>query len=86
MVRKNEIKGVSSLFSGDFDYKTKTELADNEQLVSPEPDVTVIDRDAANDNYIVVACDGIYDVLENEQIEEFCSKRYTSVSGSEIGQ
>jgi len=63
---------------GDFDYKTKADLPDNEQLVSPEPDVTVVQRDPANDNFILVACDGIYDVMENDQLKDFISERYTS--------
>ena len=70
------------IFSGDFDYKTKQDLPDNEQLVSPEPDVTVVTRDPANDNYILVACDGIYDVMENDHLKDFITERYTSGKGS----
>ena len=52
-----------------------------EQLVSPDPEVTCIERDE-QDNYMMVACDGIYDVMENDQLKDFISERYTSGNGS----
>ena len=47
-----------------------------EQLVSPDPEVTCIERDE-QDNYMMVACDGIYDVMSNEEIVEFINDRFT---------
>ncbi|VEU36704.1 unnamed protein product [Pseudo-nitzschia multistriata] len=38
-----------------------------DQKVSPIPDVTVHARNAERDEYVVVACDGIWDVLSNQQ-------------------
>lgn len=39
-----------------------------EQKVSPIPDVIVRKRQPLKDEYIVVACDGIWDVLSNQQL------------------
>ena len=39
-----------------------------EQKVSPIPDVIVRKRQPQKDEYIVVACDGIWDVLSNQQV------------------
>jgi len=61
---------------GDFEYKQRTDRGDLEQLVSPDPEVTCIERDE-QDNYMMVACDGIYDVMSNEEIVEFLNDRFT---------
>lgn len=63
---------------GDFEYKNRDDLSDLEQLVSPMPDVTCKERNSVSDNYIVVACDGIYDVMSNEEVAEFCTDRLIS--------
>lgn len=60
---------------GDFEYKQRADKGDLEQLVSPDPDVTCIKRDET-DNYMMVACDGIYDVMSNEEIVEFINDRF----------
>ncbi|KAH7696189.1 Protein phosphatase 2C containing protein [Aphelenchoides avenae] len=53
---------------GDFEYKSVPGLCATEQLVSPEPDVYIIDRSKEDDEFLVLACDGIYDVLENDEL------------------
>lgn len=39
-----------------------------EQLVSPEPEVSVFDRNPDADEYLVLACDGIWDVMQNDRL------------------
>jgi len=60
---------------GDFDYKTDETREATEQLVSPEPDVTVIDRNVGSDQFICLACDGIFDVFSNEDLSNFITSR-----------
>ena len=55
---------------GDFDYKAKADLEDTQQAVIAVPEVVVRDRDGNHDLYLVVACDGIWDVYSNEQVAE----------------
>ena len=43
------------------------EFAPGEQKVSPIPDVTIHMRNHDQDEYVVVACDGIWDVVSNQQ-------------------
>ena len=57
-------------------FSNSSFLGDLEQLVSPDPEVTCIERDE-QDNYMMVACDGIYDVMSNEEIVEFLNDRFT---------
>ncbi|KAL3083026.1 hypothetical protein niasHS_010828 [Heterodera schachtii] len=53
---------------GDFEYKSVPGLCVTEQLVSPEPDIYIVPRDKEDDEFLVLACDGIYDVLANEDL------------------
>ncbi|XP_048393884.1 protein phosphatase 1A isoform X1 [Stegostoma tigrinum] len=59
---------------GDFDYKCVHGKGPTEQLVSPEPEVYEIER-SADDQFIILACDGIWDVMGNEEICEFVKSR-----------
>ena len=59
---------------GDFEYKTNFDMGQTEQLVSPEPDVISIERDS-KDEFVVLACDGIWDVMSNEDIRDFVRDR-----------
>lgn len=55
---------------GDFEFKKDQLRGPCEQLVSPEPEVTVIERDP-KDQFLVLACDGIWDVMDNMDLCEF---------------
>nr|XP_033793327.1 protein phosphatase 1B isoform X2 [Geotrypetes seraphini] len=59
---------------GDYDYKCVDGKGPTEQLVSPEPEVYEILR-AEEDEFIVLACDGIWDVMTNEELSEFVKSR-----------
>jgi len=60
---------------GDFDYKADEQREPTEQLVSPEPDVVTIPRDDSSDQFICLACDGIFDVFSNEDLSDFIISR-----------
>merc|ERR1712194_215219 len=54
------------------------EFPPGEQKVSPIPDVTIHLRNHDQDEYVVVACDGIWDVVSNQQcISELDEIMYT---------
>lgn len=74
MQRINGTLAVSRAL-GDFDYKGNTSLDAKEQLVSPLPDVTVMERDLEHDEFLLLACDGIFDVMTNEAILEYVRRR-----------
>jgi serine/threonine protein phosphatase PrpC len=61
---------VSRAF-GDFEYKSNVELGPDEQAVTAVPDVVVHARDPAMDSYLVLACDGVWDVMSNEEVAKF---------------
>lgn len=72
--RINGSLAVSRAF-GDYEYKDHPLLPADQQLVSPEPDVYIRKRDLENDEFMVVACDGIYDVMSNEELSDFVRDR-----------
>ncbi|GMI23537.1 hypothetical protein TeGR_g179, partial [Tetraparma gracilis] len=51
---------------GDFQYKDREDLPAEQQKVTCNPDVTVCAR-TPEDEFVVLACDGIWDVASNEE-------------------
>ncbi len=70
---KKEQLAVSRAF-GDFDYKSNTTLSETEQAIIPTADVVVHTR-TNDDLYLVLACDGIWDVMNNDQVIEVVRKQ-----------
>jgi len=60
---------------GDYEYKNVNSKGPTEQLVSPEPDVTKIPRVNKEDEFLILACDGIFDVSTNEELSDYVSSR-----------
>ena len=46
---------------GDHQFKDKRHLRLENQAVTANPDVSVRKRNSATDNFVFVACDGIWD-------------------------
>eukprot|EP01062_Namystynia_karyoxenos_P018341 TRINITY_DN16827_c0_g1_i1.p1 TRINITY_DN16827_c0_g1~~TRINITY_DN16827_c0_g1_i1.p1 ORF type:complete len:298 (+),score=75.99 TRINITY_DN16827_c0_g1_i1:108-1001(+) len=61
---------------GDFDFKQNKQIAPEDQAISAKPDIAVrqMQRD---DDFLVLACDGVWDVLSNEEVIEFVRKEIT---------
>lgn len=59
---------------GDFDYKRVAGLPCTEQLVSAEPELTCIERHP-EDEFLILACDGIWDVMTNQEVADFVRHR-----------
>mmetsp|Transcript_12820 Transcript_12820/g.20733 ORF Transcript_12820/g.20733 Transcript_12820/m.20733 type:complete len:329 (+) Transcript_12820:184-1170(+) len=55
---------------GDFVYKANESLPAVEQQVSAEPEISLYER-KPNDQFVLVACDGIWDVMCNEAVCEY---------------
>lgn len=59
---------------GDFEYKMNKTLPAEEQMVTALPDVRST-RLQEGDEFLLLACDGIYDVMENQQAIDFIRER-----------
>ncbi|KAL7686994.1 putative PPM-type phosphatase domain, protein phosphatase 2C family [Plasmopara halstedii] len=55
---------------GDLWFKRNADLKPHQQLVTAEPSVRVQRRDPA-DEFLALCCDGIYDVMSNDQLRKF---------------
>ncbi|KUJ15630.1 protein phosphatase-like protein 2C [Mollisia scopiformis] len=55
---------------GDFEFKKSAELAPEQQIVTAFPDVTVHEI-SDDDEFLVVACDGIWDCQSSQAVVEF---------------
>jgi serine/threonine protein phosphatase PrpC len=52
---------------GDFEYKQNKRLPPVEQKVSPLPECRICQRDPSKDELLILACDGIWDVMTNQE-------------------
>lgn len=59
---------------GDYEYKNVAGKSQCEQLVSPEPEV-YIEKRQPEDEFLVLACDGIWDVFSNDDLCSFVRSR-----------
>lgn len=55
---------------GDFWFKRNNELKPHQQLVTAEPCVRV-QRRSSSDEFLALCCDGIFDVMTNDQLRKF---------------
>jgi len=55
---------------GDFQYKSNDSLSLDRQQVIAYPDISIHER-SSNDRLLLIACDGIWDVIENDEAISF---------------
>ncbi|KAL3823632.1 hypothetical protein ACHAXA_005613 [Cyclostephanos tholiformis] len=60
-------RGKNAVSGGNGDGDDVPMLRPSEQKVSPVPDIIIQNRDPDEDEFIVIACDGIWDVQTNQE-------------------
>ncbi|KAG5421091.1 PTC2 [Candida metapsilosis] len=58
----------------DFEFKKSVDLPPEEQVVTCYPDVITHKIDLAQDEFVVLACDGIWDCMHPQQVIDFIRK------------
>lgn len=81
-VRDNRINGALNVSRtlGDLDFKRNTDLPATEQMVVATPDIEEFSLEEG-DEFLVIACDGIWDVLTNQEAVDFVRKRLKAGEG-----
>lgn len=59
---------------GDLEYKRNGNLPPAQQMISAMPDVATFDREAG-DEFVIIACDGVWDVVGNQDAVDFVRQR-----------
>ena len=72
-VEENRVKGVLNLSRslGDMEYKGDKALSAEKQMITAMPEVK-IEKLTANTDFIILACDGIWDCLTSQECVEVC--------------
>merc|ERR1719510_2447804 len=60
---------------GDHAYKTNKNLPLQEQMISPVPDVKRLTINPETDSFIFLACDGIWNSLNSQEVVDFINER-----------
>ncbi|KAJ3055425.1 Protein phosphatase 2C 2 [Rhizophlyctis rosea] len=59
---------------GDFEFKNNSNLPPEQQIVTANPDI--IERQLGDgDEFVVIACDGIWDCMSNQEVVDFVRQR-----------
>ena len=82
---KTNQMAVSRSF-GDFEYKQNKELGAEEQAVTAMPEVKIHTRDPEKDMFLVLACDGIWDVMGNKEAAKFVVERAEQLDRTETNK
>uniref|UniRef100_A0A7S2E4X6 protein-serine/threonine phosphatase n=1 Tax=Ditylum brightwellii TaxID=49249 RepID=A0A7S2E4X6_9STRA len=53
---------------GDFTFKNRRDLPSDQQKVIAKPDILTYPRRVEEDEFVVLACDGVWDVLDNQDV------------------
>ena len=75
-VQEGRVNGSLALSRaiGDLEYKRSTSLPAHKQIVTAHPEITV-NEIKDGDEFLVIACDGIWDVLTSQQTVDFVRAR-----------
>lgn len=69
---------------GDLKYKQVPNIAPPDQMITAEPDIKSVTLNP-DDEFVILACDGIWDCLTNEEAVKYVLDRIDTKTPSEIG-
>jgi len=70
---------------GDHSYKQNESLPPEEQMISAVPTIEHIELEPEKDEFIILACDGVWNSFSSQQVVDFVKERITKASSlSEI--
>jgi protein phosphatase 1G len=63
---------------GDHSYKQNSSLPPEEQMISPQPSIQHIEIELEKDEFIVLACDGVWNSMSSQEVVDFVAARISS--------
>ncbi|KAJ8912919.1 hypothetical protein NQ315_017249 [Exocentrus adspersus] len=60
---------------GDHAYKQNKELSDKEQMITALPDIKTLTVNPGEDEFMVLACDGIWNFMSSQEVVDFIKPR-----------
>ena len=60
---------------GDFDFKSNQDLSPSRQAVICTPEIVIRSRNVDEDMYLILACDGVWDVMSDEEVGLFVAQK-----------
>jgi protein phosphatase 1G len=63
---------------GDHSYKQNSSLPPEEQMISPQPSIQHIEIELEKDEFIVLACDGVWNSMSSQEVVDFVAARIPS--------
>jgi len=60
---------------GDHAYKQNKSLGLPDQMISPQPDIKTHEIDPAKDSWMILACDGIWNFMSNQEVVDYINPR-----------
>ena len=75
-ISEGRVKGNLNLTRGfgDLEYKQNKNLKPEEQMITANPDIKIVDFEKDID-FVIIGCDGIWDCLKNQEACDFVKKR-----------
>lgn len=68
---------------GDHAYKQNKELSDKEQMITALPDIRTLTINPSEDEFMVLACDGIWNFMTSQEVVDFVRPRLQESTGPE---
>ena len=86
-ISEGRVKGNLNLTRGfgDLEYKQNKNLKPEEQMITANPDIKVVDYNK-DIEFIIIGCDGIWDCLKNQEACDVVTKRLREDPNIKISQ
>ncbi len=86
-VSEGRVKGNLNLSRslGDLEYKQNKKLPQEEQMITAFPEV-ITEKLSSDCDFIVVACDGVWDCKTNQEVGDFVYKRLKTNSSMKLSK
>ena len=66
---------------GDLAFKGDTSLSPEKQVITANPDIDDVDCDLETDDFIIIACDGLWEVMTSQEVVDYVSHGLRAIRG-----